>query len=48
MHYQSILNAADLLTKPLGGMLHRSWVNPILLGDGIPTLFKEGIVEIEE
>jgi hypothetical protein len=46
MHRQSIYNAADVLTKPLGGILHRSLVNTILFGDGVPALFRKGIVEL--
>jgi hypothetical protein len=46
MHCQSIFNAADVLTKPLGGTLHRSIVNPILWGDGVPMLFKRGAIEV--
>jgi hypothetical protein len=30
IHCQSIYNAAEVLTKPLGGSLHRSLVNPML------------------
>jgi hypothetical protein len=46
MHCQSIFYAADVLTKPLGGTLHRSIVNPILCGDGEPMLFKRGSIEV--
>jgi hypothetical protein len=46
MHCQSTLNAADVLTKPLGGILHRRLVDPILFGDGVPALFKKDIVGI--
>jgi hypothetical protein len=38
----------DVLTKPLEGILHRSLDDPILLGDGVPAIFKKGIVEIGE
>jgi hypothetical protein len=41
MHCQSILNVADVLTKPLNGVMHRRLIEPILCGDGVPTLFKE-------
>jgi hypothetical protein len=41
LHCQSALNAADVLTKPLGGIMHRRLVEPILCGDGVPGLFKE-------
>jgi hypothetical protein len=41
MHCQSNLNVADVLTKPLGGFLHRRLIEPILCGDGIPELFLE-------
>ena len=41
IHCQSIYNAADVLTKPLGGILHRSLVEPILCGDGVPALFRK-------
>jgi hypothetical protein len=46
MHCQSIFNAADVMTKPLGSILHRSIVNPILCGDGVPMLFKRGAIEV--
>jgi hypothetical protein len=46
MHCQSTLNAADMLTKPLGGILHRRLVDPILFGDGVPELFKRGAIEV--
>jgi uncharacterized membrane-anchored protein YitT (DUF2179 family) len=42
MHCQSIYNVADVLTKPLGGIMHRRLVEPILCGEGIPILFKGG------
>jgi hypothetical protein len=41
MHCQSILNVADVLTKPLNGVMHRRLVEPILCGEGVPTLFTE-------
>ena len=41
MHCQSTLNAADVLTKPLNGIMHRQLIEPILCGDGVPTLFKQ-------
>jgi hypothetical protein len=40
MHCPSIYNAADVLTKPLGGIAHRRLVEPILCGEGIPILFQ--------
>jgi hypothetical protein len=43
IHCQLIYNAADLLTKPLGGILHRGLVNPILCGGGVPSIFKRGV-----
>jgi hypothetical protein len=46
IHCQSIYNAADVLTKPLGGILHRGLIEPILCGDGVPSLFKREIVEL--
>jgi hypothetical protein len=39
MHCQSTLNAADVLTKPLNGVMHRRLIDPILCGDGVPSLF---------
>jgi hypothetical protein len=46
MHCQSLFNAADVMTTPLGGTLHRSIVNPILCGDVVPMLFKRGAIEV--
>ena len=45
IHCQSIYNAADVLTKPLGGIMHRALVEPILCGDGVPSLFKRETTE---
>jgi hypothetical protein len=39
MHCNSVLNAADVLTKPLNGIMHRRLVEPILCGSGVPALF---------
>jgi hypothetical protein len=39
LHYQSTLDAADVLTKPLGGIMHRRLIDPILNGNGVPELF---------
>jgi hypothetical protein len=39
LHCRSQLNVADVLTKPLNGVLHRRLIEPILCGDGVPTLF---------
>jgi hypothetical protein len=39
LHCQSTLNAADVLTKPLNGIMHRKLIEPILCGDGVPALF---------
>jgi hypothetical protein len=41
IHCQSTLNVADVLTKPLGGIVHRRLIEPILCGNGVPELFKE-------
>jgi hypothetical protein len=41
LHCQSVLNVADVLTKPLNGIMHRKLIEPILCGDGVPTLFTE-------
>jgi Reverse transcriptase (RNA-dependent DNA polymerase) len=46
MHCQSVYNAADVLTKPLGGIIHRRLVEPILCGDDVPALFKREVVEL--
>ena len=43
MHCSSIYNAADVLTKPLGGIAHRRLVEPILCGEGIPILFQASL-----
>jgi hypothetical protein len=40
MHCPSIYNATDVLTKPLGGIVHRRLVEPILCGEGIPIVFQ--------
>jgi hypothetical protein len=34
-------NVADVLTKPLGGIVHRRLIEPILCGNGVPELFKD-------
>jgi hypothetical protein len=39
MHCNSVLNAADVSTKPLNGIMHRRLVEPILCGSGVPALF---------
>jgi hypothetical protein len=41
IHCQSIYNAADVLTKPLNGVSHRRLVDPILAGNGVPSLFSQ-------
>jgi hypothetical protein len=41
LHCASMYNAADVLTKPLGGIVHRRLVDPILCGEGIPILFQD-------
>jgi hypothetical protein len=49
VHVPSTLNAADVLTKPLGVQVHNRLVDPILQGDGIPTIFrKESYGETEK
>jgi hypothetical protein len=42
LHCQSALNVADVLTKPLGGILHRRLIEPILCGNGVLELFTAG------
>jgi hypothetical protein len=39
MHIASVDNVADVLTKPLNGNVHRRLVEPILSGNGIPSIF---------
>jgi hypothetical protein len=41
LHCQATLNAADILTKPLNGIMHRRIIEPILCGDGVPTSLTE-------
>jgi hypothetical protein len=38
---RTLPDVADILTKPLNGILHRELIEPILCGDGVPTLFKD-------
>jgi hypothetical protein len=38
-HIASVDNVADVLTKPLDGNVHQRLVEPILSGNGIPSIF---------
>ena len=42
VHIPSELNLADVLTKPLGGIVHHRLITNVFFGGGIPSLFVTG------
>jgi hypothetical protein len=46
-HIPSHLNLADIGTKPLGRVVFHRLIDPVLYGDGTPTVFTQPLVSQE-